>query len=193
MNDTLVFEQILPRGRFVVYNRKPDFEFIKVRQTHSKIVLNENNCIDAEADGIVGYNNVPKVILTADCVPLVLIGPDAHAVIHAGWRGLAQNILAHPHVAAIKPYYAFIGPHIREKNYEVQQDFLLNFPENKDAFSFRSDKIYFSLSKVACAQLESFYNGIKLEDCGLCTFEDQRFYSYRRNKTADRNWNIYIP
>lgn len=193
MNESLVFEQSLPRGRFVVYNRRPDLTFLKVRQTHSRIILNENNCMDAEADGIVGYNNVPKVILTADCVPLVLIGSKAHAVIHAGWRGLAQKILEHPDVAAIKPYYAFIGPHIREKNYEVQQDFLLNFPENKDAFSFRSDKIYFSLSKVAFAQLELFYPGIMIVDCGLCTFEDQRFHSYRRNKTTERNWNIYIP
>lgn len=193
MNDQLLYELNLPRGRFVVYGQRPDFHLLKVKQTHSSIVLNEDQCMDREADGIIGDKGAPKAVLTADCVPLVLLGEDFHAVIHAGWRGLAQKILNAPAVSAIKPYYAFIGPHIRQENYEVQSDFLDNFPENKDAFSFHSDKIYFSLSRVAHAQLESFYPGIIIFDCGLCTFADKRFHSYRRNKTTERNWNIYLP
>ena len=188
-----VYEKALLRGRFIVYSEKPDLEFLKVKQTHSADVLPENNCQNLEADGIVGSNKVPKVILTADCVPLVLIGEKSHAVVHAGWRGLATYILAHESIKAINPYYAFIGPHIRQKHYEVQPDFLTNFPQNPDAFSRVSDKIFFNLSIVAHTQLQSLYPGIKIEDCGLCTFEDAKFHSYRRNKTTERNWNIYIP
>ena len=188
-----VYEKALLRGRFIVYSEKPDLEFLKVKQTHSADVLPEDQCHNLEADGIVGSNKVPKVILTADCVPLVLIGEKSHAVVHAGWKGLATHILANERIKAIKPYYAFIGPHIRQKNYEVQPDFLSNFPQNPDAFSRVSDKIFFNLSIVAHAQLQSLYPGIKIEDCGLCTFEDAKFHSYRRNKTTERNWNIYIP
>ncbi len=193
MNELITFETKLLRGRFVVTNERPDFDFLKVKQTHSADVLTEECCNDLEADGIVGFNKTPKVILTADCVPLVLLGADGHAVIHAGWRGLAQKILAHQTIKDLKPNFAFIGPHIRPGHYEVQKDFLANFPENKDAFSSVSDKIVFNLSHVAFTQLEQLYPGIVIVDCGLCTFADKKFHSYRRDKTTKRNWNIYIP
>jgi YfiH family protein len=35
----------------------------------------------------------PLVVLTADCVPLVLAGPRALAVVHAGWRGVAADVV----------------------------------------------------------------------------------------------------
>lgn len=193
MSESILFEKELPRGRFVVYGKRPDFDFLKVKQTHSAIVLPEDSCMDVEADGIVGNNRVPKVILTADCVPLVFIGEAGHAVVHAGWRGLAQNILAHESIKKIKPFYVFVGPHIRPENYEVQPDFLSNFPKNPDAFSKHSDKIVFNLSKVAQSQLTTLYPGVKIEDCGLDTFSDTKFHSYRRDKNSERNWNIYFP
>ncbi len=193
MNELITFETKLLRGRFVVTSQRPDFDFLKVKQTHSADVLPEDHCYELEADGIVGFNKTPKVILTADCLPLVLLGAEGHAVVHAGWRGLAQKILAHKDIKALRPNFAFIGPHIRPDHYEVQKDFLVNFPENKDAFSYVSDKIFFNLSHVAFAQLEKLYPGIVIVDCGLCTFADQKFHSYRRDKTKERNWNFYIP
>lgn len=194
MNETILFEKNLLRGRFIVFGKKPDFDFLKVKQIHSAEVLPEASCLNLEADGIVGTTNTPKAILTADCVPIVLIGEKAHATVHAGWRGLHLNILAHEAIKAINPYYAFIGPHIRQNHYEVQSDFLANFPENPDAFSRVSDKIFFNLVTVTVAQLKSLFPGIQIEDCGLDTFADPKFHSYRRdNKSTERNWNLYIP
>jgi copper oxidase (laccase) domain-containing protein len=194
MSDQILYEKNLLRGRFIVYGKKPEFDFLKVKQIHSAHILPESSCMNLEADGIVGTTNVPKVILTADCVPIVLIGEKAHATVHAGWRGLHSKILAHESIKSIKPYYAFIGPHIRQNNYEVQPDFLANFPENQDAFSRVSDKIFFNLETVTVAQLKSLYPGIQIEDCGLDTFSDSKFHSYRRDsKSPERNWNIYIP
>lgn len=192
MNDHIIFEANLLKGRFIVYDSKPDFDFLKVHQIHSDIIVTEEACGSMpKADGIIGNTSVAKVILTADCVPLVLIGKEKHAVIHAGWRGLAQNILGNSLLKEINPYYAFIGPHIRALNYEVQNDFLANFPLNQDAFLHQSDKIYFNLSQVAITQMSELFPGITIEDCGLCTFEETRFHSYRRDKTSERNWNIY--
>lgn len=194
MSDQIIFEANLLKGRFIVYDTKPDFDFLKVKQIHSDLIVTETTCSSMpEADGILGNTSVPKVILTADCVPLVLIGKNEHVVIHAGWRGLARNILGNLLVKKINPYYAFIGPHIRPLNYEVQSDFLANFPLNQDAFLNRSGKIYFNLSQVANAQLKSLYPGITIEDCDICTFGEARFHSYRRDKTCERNWNIYFP
>ena len=194
MTSDITFEAPLLRGRFMVFNSRPDFEFLKVKQTHSDLVIPEDKCaVEIEGDGIIGESVVPKVILTADCVPIVLLGKDKHVVIHAGWRGLAQNILANDLVKSINPIYAFIGPHIRPEHYEVQSDFLSNFPHFKEAFTEHHGKIYFNMEYVATRQLKDAYPGIVVEDCGLCTFSNLKFHSYRRDKTTQRNWNIYFP
>src|SRR5436309_1957537 len=91
----LVFEKELPRGRFCVYQARPDFHLIKVKQTHSNIVLPEEDCNDLVADGIVGHSKTPMAILTADCLPVLLLGESAHAFLHAGWRGLQNEIAGH--------------------------------------------------------------------------------------------------
>ena len=194
MMDLITFEAPLLRGRFIVFNSRPEFEHLKIKQTHSDIFLHEDQCATEQiGDGIYGDSMVPKAILTADCVPVVLIGADSHVVIHAGWRGLAQNIVGHPAVVALKPIYAFIGPHIRPEHYEVQSDFLVNFPNHQEAFTVHNGKIYFNLEYVLTSQLKALYPNIVIEDCGLCTFRDLKFHSYRRDKTTNRNWNVYFP
>lgn len=192
-NDFLVFEKALPRGRFCVFKTRPDFNLIKVKQTHSSIALNESECDGIkEADAMFGKSDIPMAILTADCLPIVLIGKDSHAFIHAGWKGLQNNILKNEFIKNINPYYAFIGPHISALNYEVQIDFKNNF-NDPEAFGQKDGKLFFSLLHVAKTQLESTYKGITIEESGICTFLDSNFHSYRRNKTKERNWNIYIP
>lgn len=188
----LVFEKELPRGKFCVYQTRPTFDLIRVKQTHSDIVLNENRCNETEADGMVGSSSTPMAILTADCLPILLLGEKDHAFIHAGWRGLHNEILKSELIKNIKPFYAFIGPHISVQHYEVQPDFKLNF-EQSDAFIEREGKLYFDLSVVAREQLKKFYPGISIEESGLCTFSNEFLHSYRRNKTTERNWNVYIP
>ncbi len=192
-NESKVFEKALPRGRFCVYKTRPDFNLIQVKQTHSSIVLNETDCNGIiEADGILGQSNTPMAILTADCLPVVLIGKNAHAFIHAGWKGLHNNILKNELIKKINPHYAFIGPHISVLNYEVQNDFKENFSDPR-AFKEKDGKLFFSLLHVAKTQLESTYHGIVIEESGICTFLNPDFHSYRRNKTTERNWNVYIP
>lgn len=195
MNDANVtFEAPLLRGRFLVYNQKPSLDLMSVKQTHSNIVHSEENCHHLlEGDGIIGTSSNPKAILTADCLPIVLIGQNGHAVIHAGWKGLSNKILLNDLVKSISPTYAFIGPHIRQDQYEVQADFLAHFPDNLSAFKNINSKIYFDMALTASQQLADHYKNIVIEDCNLCTLLDSKFHSYRRNQTPNRNWNVYIP
>jgi len=188
-----VFEKQLPRGKFSIYQSRPSFALLKVKQTHSDIVHDETNCQEIEGDGIVGSSKMPMAILTADCLPVLILGENGHAFVHAGWRGLHNQILKDGKIAALKPFYAFVGPHISSRHYEVQEDFKNNFPQDGDAFSSREGKIYFDMDIVVKRQLASFYPGIKIEISELCTFEESQLFSYRRNKTTDRNWNLYIP
>lgn len=188
----LVFKKELPRGQFCVYQSRPEFSLIKVKQTHSTIILNEKNCNDLEADGIIGTacSQASLAILTADCLPILLLGDQEHAFIHAGWKGLHSKILSNSALKKINPFYAFIGPHISPLHYEVQSDFKNNFSNSK-AFIEKEGKTYFDLAIEARAQLHELYPGIIIEEAGVCTFSDENFHSYRQNNTIERNWNIF--
>lgn len=188
-----VFEKQLPRGKFCTYQSRPTFAFLRVLQTHSDIVLDETNCNEIEGDGMIGKNQMPMAILTADCLPVVLLGESGHAFVHAGWRGLHNKILGHEKIASLKPFYAFVGPHISVRHYEVQADFKANFSEYPKSFVEKEGKIFFDMNVVVSEQLKKLYPGIKIEISDLCTFEESQLFSYRRNKTTERNWNMYIP
>jgi len=187
-----LFEKDLPRGQFSVYESQPEIDLIRVKQTHSSIVLLEADCLEMLADGMVGKSHKPMAILTADCLPIVLLGENEHAFVHAGWRGLHNQILNNLLIQKIKPIYAFIGPHISQDHYEVSPDFKINFPDNQ-FFKEIENKIFFNLSLAAKYQLQRFFPGITIEESLQCTFAEESFHSYRRNKTTQRNWNIYCP
>ena len=70
----------------------------KNKQIHSNIVnkidkTNIGQIIDGDAI-ITNEKNVPLVILTADCVPVILVDTENKAVglAHAGWRGTYGKI-----------------------------------------------------------------------------------------------------
>lgn len=47
-----------------------------------------------ECDGLItAERDVALLVVTADCLPVVLAGDEVAAVVHAGWRGLASDIL----------------------------------------------------------------------------------------------------
>jgi YfiH family protein len=81
----------------------------------------------AEADALVTASRAVVTIRTADCVPILLVAPAAHAVaaVHAGWRGLLAGVveaalatLATRHGAGAAAVRAAIGPAIGMCCYE---------------------------------------------------------------------------
>lgn len=193
-HETITFEAPLLRGRFIVFSEPPEIEVIRLKQIHSDITLHEDDCsLRAEGDGIVGESQTPKAILTADCLPIVLLSKNQHSVIHAGWKGLANEILLSSVIKKMNPIYAFIGPHIRKSQYEVQADFKKNFAKHLNAFEVINQKLYFDMSQVAKEQLKNSYPQIVIEDCELCTLSEDKFHSFRRDQTTKRNWNVYVP
>ena len=131
---------------------------------------------------------VGLAILTADCLPVVLVDSAGQlvAAAHAGWRGLCAGVLEN--LVATLPVdparlQAFIGPAISVDHFEVGA-------EVADAFATaalgaavrpgaRAGK--FQADLVAASRLQLERLGVRRVLGGLwCTYADSRFYSWRR-------------
>ena len=193
-----IFSKDLDQGKFEIDTSQPtQLDLIHVHQTHSKKISRFDKGVSEfqleNSDGIISLypelNKKSLAIKTADCLPVIYLGKKGAALVHAGWRGVENGILTHDLINEIEPYYAFIGPSIHQESFEVQEDFRLNFP--KSEFFVKVDgKLTFDLQKEAIFRITSKFK-IQVEDSGICTFEDKRFHSFRRNGTSERNWNIF--
>jgi YfiH family protein len=137
-------------------------------------------------------------VLVADCLPILLCdrAGTVVAVIHAGWRGLAEGVIERL-VSAIgtlpSPLMAWLGPAIGPNHFEVGEEvrraFITNDKRSSAAFipnSSRRDKWFADLFLLARHRLlkagvTEVYGG------GICTFSDPaRFFSYRRDGNCGR-------
>jgi hypothetical protein len=144
-------------------------------------------------DGLITDDkNIFLCIFTADCMPVFMASKDYSvvAMIHAGWRGLAGGIIESALTKFVKDFsvnpcdiVAYVGPHILRCCYRVGD-------ELKKAFHVSSDEEYFSLSNEAETQMRK--TGIKkvyLSPHCSC-HEKETFFSYRRDKTANRMMSL---
>lgn len=108
---------------------------VTMNQIHSNIVkyvtVADIGTDVHECDGIVtDCRNVPLVVKTADCVPLLMWWNESViAAVHAGWRGTVQSIavkgveLMEKHGAVREQINIAVGPSIKFECYEVKNDF----------------------------------------------------------------------
>ena len=165
----------------------PEARWLWLSQVHSATVW---QAVDyqagVEGDALVSREaaRVP-VVMTADCVPVLLADRNATvwAAVHAGWPGLHRDIMA----VAPQSLFAWIGPCIRQENYEVDAPFFQRFVEadGRYATAFvanRPGHWLADLPAIARMQLqEAGLPAAQISDCGLCSFADSRFFSHRRN------------
>lgn len=194
----VVYAYQFPEGIFEVHNSKPNLTLKRVKQTHSADVAvcsqfpNEAEVL-AEADALIDHDKTHNLaILTADCIPVLFLGEKGNVFVHAGWMGVKNQISLNPTIKACEPHTIFLGPHIRSESFEVQPDFKNHFNEEK-YYVVRDQKLYFDLTAKFVDDLKKHYPGSSIIDSELNTFTDQRFHSYRRNKTVLRNWNVFRP
>lgn len=144
----------------------------------------------AEADGFIIPRSLEHVhtfaIQTADCLPVMILSGASIALVHAGWRGLACGILERALdkllvESDVQVLEVVIGPAAGGRRYEVGAEVI----EALGAFAVcepRSNKFLLALSATARRMLEA--RGVeskRIFDCGICTIEDARFHSYRRD------------
>ncbi len=163
------------------------------RQVHGTVVLRvlppragsahavgrRGEALAVDADGhATARPGIGVMVLTADCLPVVLGVHGAVAALHAGWRGLAAGVLeegvrALRDVGGDGEIVALIGPGAGPCCYEVGPEVhaALGAPV---AIPGATD-----LPAIAAARLTAA--GVtRVERVGGCTICDTRLYSHRR-------------
>ncbi len=147
------------------------------------------------ADAIVTRTEGLAIGATAaDCGPILLVDPNARVIgaAHAGWKGALTGIMESTVEAMEKlgaersGIVAAIGPLIRQHSYEVGGEFVERFvdadAENALFFipSQRAGHSMFDLAGFIRMRLENA-GVLMIDDTGVDTYSDERFYSYRRS------------
>lgn len=187
------YSENLNHGRFETWTTKPPMNIHQVTQVHGVEIVSLET-LPTDADGMMASwseLSAPLAIKTADCMPIVIEGEKGIVSLHAGWRGLADGILDRPEISLINPQRAFIGPSIHACCFEVTPEFRDHF---KDSTFFKSTegKLFFDLQLEAKHLLQTRFHNLLVSIAPVCTCCHDDFHSYRRDKTKNRNWNLYI-
>jgi polyphenol oxidase len=153
------------------------------RQVHGTRVITVDAATDPdaieEADGIATTSReVCALVLTADCLPVALATSEAIAMVHAGWRGLADGVLdaGVEALRALDPdgeIHAVIGPAAGVCCYEVGDEVAARFPD----VPRRADR-KLDLKGIATSRLARAVEDVR--DVGRCTMcEPDVFFSHR--------------
>jgi YfiH family protein len=133
-------------------------------------------------------------VTAADCGPILFADASARVIgaAHAGWKGALTGVLESTVEAMEKlgadrsGIVAAIGPLIRQHSYEVGSEFVERFldadAENGVFFipSHRAGHAMFDLAGFIRMRLENA-GVLMIDDIGVDTYSDERFYSYRRS------------
>lgn len=186
------------------FNLSPH-QLLTVKQVHGDDVLlidqeNPDLChfLDLKVDAIV--TNQPGImigILTADCLPILIWHEEKKiaAVIHAGWRGAANGLIAKViqtiHATFDCPaaeLHAAIGPGIGAHNYEVDRPVRDAFRQGTgfwNEISKETKLAHWQLNIPLSCQLQLEQSGLKpqhIEVAKQCTCcHPELFFSHRRD------------
>ena len=187
------------RNRLIVREHLPSMPRW-MKQVHGTAVADLDRIGDSDvplADAAVASTpGRVGVVLTADCMPLLLADEAGTrvAVAHAGWRGMAAGVIENTVGAmdiAPDKLRAWMGPTIGPAAFEVG-------PVVRDAFvqadggadgAFRPHKPgKYMADLYALARRRLARAGVKhVHGGGFCTYtEAQRFFSYRRVQASGR-------
>ncbi len=165
-------------------------------QVHSAQVLAAHPGACGEGDALVQPRTAGCAlsVVTADCVPILLATATHVAAVHAGWRGIAANILAnalHTLAAPAAQVQAWIGPAIGRCCYETGEDVAAQVvAASTSAIATPGPRGRPVLDLQAAVRHQLHAAGVHdVETLAVCTrCHPDLLYSYRRDgKSAGRN------
>ncbi len=173
-----------------------------------------------EADGIFCDRSKRNLwIYTADCMPILFADKTKRfvAAIHCGRKGLENKIIKNTikffanFGTTKEDLLVAIGPSISKRNYLIDKKTFLNFYKKNSLeepnYSINLRNSYYSnnfsklknqslipldLKDIAHTQLlNEKIPDLNIDISTLCTYESKNdFYSWRRSKTASRQWSF---
>lgn len=180
-------------------------DFRRIKQTHSDIcVISSDQIIEADAH-VTDEKSKGLIVATADCMPILAYCPMTKkiAAIHAGWRGIVNQIAVKTlkkmieQGAVPEKIKIWLGPHILQHSFEVNEDVMnlikqasdLTFDQSKNTFLQKADKYEVNLFHVLKSQLEGINVNLAEQNClMLDTKTNPLLHSYRRDqKNSGRN------
>lgn len=170
------------------------------KQVHGAVVASATwDNERAEADAVIATKSELTAgravgVITADCVPLVLMTKNKVAVVHAGWRGLALRIISNTVQQLGEPLtHLCIGPCAGPNEYEVGQE-VIDAIGSTARYTRKGQRIVLNLAATALAEVPLQLCECEVFQSGICTMSDTRFFSYRRDRErAGRNLTIVWP
>ena len=163
-----------------------------VNGTNVEIVDNASPEIIPGTDGLVTNDkNTVLSITVADCIPVYFYEPEHKiiAIVHCGWWGIVGEIIkkAIEKISELggraESLKVALGPGINKCHFEIKEDVLDKFSNYPEFVIRREDKIFVDLRGMIGRQLNDANINLKnLEDNNECTVENNRYFSFRRDK-----------
>jgi polyphenol oxidase len=165
-----------------------------VRQVHGARLLDAASLTPtSEADGLFTDSNDHAIaVLVADCLPILLVDTASPrlAVVHAGWRGLRDGVIASAlaHFANVATLRAFLGPSISVEGYQVGPDVAAHFADIPGALlPDGGDRSRLDLARVATEQLLAMgVSDRAIERTTQVTDGGEEFFSDRARRPCGR-------
>ena len=148
-------------------------------------------------DGLLDpTGSLPLAVMVADCLPVLFVGRNSlngqtlRAATHAGRRGLLDGILAKT-AEVLKAHgadaiEAVIGPSICGRCYEVPENMAQESEQLRTGIRSTTRWGTPGLDLPASAEQELLGLGVDVRQTGVCTLEDENYYSYRRSSSSGR-------
>ncbi len=166
--------------------------FVYLSQLHSPWIKYIKKEGMYDGDGLfTEEKSLVLVVKTADCLPLYFCGKDIVGIIHLGWRsalgGILKNIKDN-----LEEFSVIAGVGLRSCCYKVGEEFLkykrfVNYLIRKEGI------LYFSPIEFAKEELrKQRLNPDRFFDLKICSFCNQDFYSWRREKTQRRTFSFIV-
>ncbi len=174
---------------------------VRLSQVHGDTIVSVDAKTTGKPTGDALMTDQPGVLLnifTSDCLPVIFIDPNHHAIAiaHAGWRGSFLGIAKKTVSAMTKTYgsnpaslLVGMGHRIGPCCFEVGREVWEQVKQNGVIVRKQGEKAWINLALLNRNQL--LETGVKPEniaDADVCTFCDPaRFNSYRRDHIKGQN------
>jgi polyphenol oxidase len=160
------------------------------RQVHGTRIrcVDEPGCYP-DTDGLItNVRGVTLGILVADCAAVLISDASAGVIgaFHAGWRGAAGGILQSG-LSLMRElggsnFRVWVSPCIGLQSFEVGEEVAKAFPEifvHREGF----DKPHIDLPEfIRHTLMDSGVDATQIQVDGRCTFSDENYFSFRRQK-----------